>query len=123
VLNQLSEIRQQVSEANIARQLDSALGKKRELISIEEGLLADLTSAATDLDAEIIDTTSRLQSMNEVRWWLLSSCWNVVLYLPNAPFHSQNVCGQVLSRLPEANDKDQARAYSWFEIRALQVSL
>jgi len=96
ILEQMKAVRDMVNEQVVLVQLDSAILKKGELISIEKTICADIKTCLDEVNAEISETKSKIVDLQSV---LLS--------------------------LPSSTDEAgyAARSYSWEEIESLEQKL
>ena len=96
ILEQMKAVRDMVNEQVVLVQLDSAILKKDELISIEKTICTDIKTCLDEVNAEISETKSKIVDLQSV---LLS--------------------------LPSSTDEAgyAARSYSWEEIESLEQKL
>ncbi len=96
ILEQMKAVRDMVNEQVVLVQLDSAILKKGELISIEKTICTDIKTCLDEVNAEISETKSKIVDLQSV---LLS--------------------------LPSSTDEAgyAARSYSWEEIESLEQKL
>ena len=96
ILEQMKAVRDMVNEQVVLVQLDSAILKKGELISIEKTICTDIKTCLDEVNAEISETKSK------------------IVYLQT-----------VLLSLPSSTDEAgyAARSYSWEEIESLEQKL
>mmetsp|Transcript_11374 Transcript_11374/g.16916 ORF Transcript_11374/g.16916 Transcript_11374/m.16916 type:complete len:627 (+) Transcript_11374:37-1917(+) len=88
---QMVGIQSQVKEESIRKQIDSAIKKKKDLISIEEVLKEDILECRVNLAQELSSTVTRAERIEAI-----------------------------LSVLPDPNDISRTRAYDWDDLQNLQ---
>ena len=94
ILGQMTEVRQRIKEQIIIDQLEVAIKKKIDLLSIERGICRDIATCIDNLENEIGDSKSKVASL-------------------------QNV----FAKMPTGADVNSNRQYTWADISSLQSEL
>ena len=95
ILDQMKAVRDMITEQVVLVQLDAAVVKKSELISIEKSICSDIKACSEEVNAEIGDTKNKISYLETV-----------------------------LTSLPAPSDAGYAaRSYSWEEIEQLEQKI
>ncbi len=94
VLSQMKEVRSRIKEDVVAIQLDAAILKKGDLITIEQTINRDIENCVTNIANEIADANSKLSAL-----------------------------ANVISAMPSGSDTNANRKYTWDDVSSLQSQL
>jgi hypothetical protein len=94
VLSQMKEVRSRIKEDVVAVQLDAAILKKGDLITIEQTINRDIENCVTNIANEIADANSKLSAL-----------------------------ANVISAMPSGSDTNANRKYTWDDVSSLQSQL
>lgn len=94
ILSQMRDVRNKISEKAILNELDNALTKKSELIDIEKDIAKEINISASNLEAEIADSRTKL-----------------------------GILASVLASIPVGEDLESTRQYTWADVDKLQAVL
>lgn len=90
----MKDVRGKIAEDTVANSMDTAIAKKNELIEIEKRICIDIASCVTNLEAEIVDTNSKIASMKAL-----------------------------VAKMPLSQDSTEALSYTWNDVELLQNQL